>query len=107
MKENRIAEFRRKKGMTQRELGEVLGIRQNTISAWECGRNEPDLGSIFVMADIFGVSPKTLMGYIDQCEHCDIPRTDTGYDFSCEDCACHRCQHIHACKGQCGDRKKL
>lgn len=68
MRRNRIAEFRRKEEMTQRQLGQMLGVAQTTISAWEHGRNEPDLGSIFTMADIFDVSAKNLMGYTNQSE---------------------------------------
>ena len=105
MAKNRIAEFRRKYRITQRQLGQVLGVSQTTISAWEHGRNEPDIGSIFVMADYFDVTPKKLMGYVDQCEQCDFQKTGIRIDFSCEDCACNHCQHIHSCKGQCGDRE--
>ena len=41
----------------------------------------------------------------DLCAHCDIP--ERGYDpsapdyFTCSDCACHRCEYLHHCEGQC------
>lgn len=101
---NRIKEIRKKFGMSQRQLGQLLGVSQTTISAWETGRNEPDIGSIFVMADHFDTTPKKLMGYVDQCTQCDFRKDGTAYDFSCSDCACNRCLHIHSCNGQCGDR---
>lgn len=101
---NRIKEIRKKFGMSQRQLGQLLGVSQTTISAWETGRNEPDIGSIFVMADHFDTTPKKLMGYVDQCAQCDFRKDGTAYDFSCSDCACNRCLHIHSCNGQCGDR---
>lgn len=101
---NRIKEIRKKFGMSQRQLGRLLSVSQTTISAWETGRNEPDIGSIFVMADHFDTTPKKLMGYVDQCAQCDFRKDGTAYDFSCSDCACNRCLHIHSCNGQCGDR---
>lgn len=97
---NRIKEIRKKFGMSQRQLGQLLGISQTTISAWETGRNEPDIGSIFVMADHFDTTPKKLMGYVDQCAQCDFRKDGTAYDFSCSDCACNRCLYIHSCNGQ-------
>lgn len=101
---NRIKEIRKKFGMSQRQLGQLLSVSQTTISAWETGRNEPDIGSIFVMADHFDTTPKKMMGYVDQCAQCDFRKDGTAYDFSCSDCACNRCLHIHSCNGQCGDR---
>lgn len=97
---NRIKEIRNKFGMSQRQLGQLLGVSQTTISAWETGRNEPDIGSIFVMADHFDTTPKKLMGYVDQCAQCDFRKDGTAYDFSCSDCACNRCLYIHSCNGQ-------
>ena len=97
---NRIKEIRKKFGMSQRQLGQLLGVSQTTISAWETGRNEPDIGSIFVMADHFDTTPKKLMGYVVQCAQCDFRKDGTAYDFSCSDCACNRCLYIHSCNGQ-------
>lgn len=38
-----IAECRKKKKMTQSELGDRLGVTEKSISNWENGRNMPDL----------------------------------------------------------------
>lgn len=50
---------------------------------------------------------------IDNCKGCDVPeraeRTNPfDYDdyFSCSDCACHRCEHLHSCKGQCAQDRE-
>ncbi len=32
-----IAEIRKEKGMTQDELGELLGVNGKAVSKWECG----------------------------------------------------------------------
>ena len=38
-----IADARKKKNLTQAELGEKLGVTEKSISNWENGRNTPDL----------------------------------------------------------------
>lgn len=40
---NKLKELRLKAGKTQRHLGEVLKIRGQTISDWECGVSVPRL----------------------------------------------------------------
>ena len=40
---NKLKEIRLKAGKTQRHLGEVLGLRGQTISDWECGVSVPRL----------------------------------------------------------------
>lgn len=38
---DRVRELRRRLGMTQRELAEELGVRQQTVSEWETGIYRP------------------------------------------------------------------
>jgi putative transcriptional regulator len=40
---SKLKEIRLKAKKTQRHLGEVLGLRSQTISDWECGVSEPRL----------------------------------------------------------------
>ena len=61
--ENRIKRLRKEAGISQKKLGDELGVAQTTISAWESGRNEPDYDSIRKMAEILTTSPDYLMGY--------------------------------------------
>lgn len=39
---NRIAELRKKKGISQSKLGEIVGAAQNTVCNWENGSRQPD-----------------------------------------------------------------
>ncbi len=39
--QSKIAERREAKGITQSELAEKLGVKQNQVSNWESGRNTP------------------------------------------------------------------
>lgn len=40
---NLIREMRKEMGLSQRELGEKLGVGRTTVSAWETDRNDPSL----------------------------------------------------------------
>lgn len=37
-----ISELRKEKGMTQKQLGEILNVTDKAVSKWECGHNLPD-----------------------------------------------------------------
>ena len=54
--ENRIAELRKEKGLTLKQLGEILGIRDNTLSQYETGKRNPHFGLLQEIADLFHVS---------------------------------------------------
>lgn len=43
---NLIAEARKKKKLTQQELAKLLNVSDKAVSAWETGKNYPDLGII-------------------------------------------------------------
>lgn len=52
----KIKTLRKSKGMSQKKLGEELGVKQNTIHSWETGRNEPTIFNCIVLADYFGIT---------------------------------------------------
>lgn len=41
-----LRQARKRKKMTQKELAEAVGIRHNTVSNWEAGRNQPDSDTV-------------------------------------------------------------
>lgn len=57
-----IKELREAKGLTQKELAELMQVSFQTISKWENGVNYPDITHIPRMADIFGVSSDVILG---------------------------------------------
>ena len=57
-----LKNVRTKKGMSQRELAETLGVSQQTIGSWEVGRTSPDPTTIKRIADFFNVSTDYLLG---------------------------------------------
>jgi len=57
-----ISELRKEKGFSQKELADMLGVAQNTISNWETGTREPDLKTILELCKIFGTSLDAILG---------------------------------------------
>ena len=53
---NRISELRKKKGLSQEELAEKIGVARQTISKWELGETSPDLKQSKELSKIFNVS---------------------------------------------------
>ena len=51
-----ITELRKKAGVTQEELAEVLHISGQAVSKWETGTNQPDTQTLAAIADYFHVS---------------------------------------------------
>ena len=52
----RIKYYRDQKGLTQKELGEKVGIKHNTISSYENGTNKPNQDTLFAIAKALDVS---------------------------------------------------
>ena len=65
--ENKLAEnirsYRKNRGLTQEQLAERLGITLGTVSKWERGSSEPDLGFLMDLAELFQVSVDALIGF--------------------------------------------
>lgn len=56
-----ITTLRKANGMTQKELAEKLNVSDKTVSRWERDDSAPDLSTIPVMAEIFGVTCDELL----------------------------------------------
>ena len=56
-----ISTLRREKGMTQKELADMLNITDKAVSKWERGMACPDTHIIPRVAEILGVSVEELM----------------------------------------------
>lgn len=62
---NRIRELRRAKGLTMKQLGEVLGVAESTISHYETGRRQLDNETLLRLGEFFEVSVGYLLGVED------------------------------------------
>ena len=61
----RIFELRQAAGMTQKQLGEAVGLSMQAINDIEKGRRETTLMKLLVIADYFDVSLDYLVGRSD------------------------------------------
>lgn len=61
--------------MTQKELADVFGVKQNTLSCWEREVYEPDNEMLWRMAKYFNVSVEYLIGAYPV----DIPTPELGF----------------------------
>lgn len=50
-----VKSYRKACGLSQQELAKLMGVRQQTISDWECGIFIPNMRNIQKMAQIFNV----------------------------------------------------
>lgn len=53
---NKIKEYRKAAGLTQKELGEKVGVKHNTISGYENGTTEPEQSILFKIAAALHIS---------------------------------------------------
>ena len=56
-----IAECRKKKGLTQMQLAEMLNITDRAVSKWETGRAMPDSSIMIELCDILEISVNELL----------------------------------------------
>ncbi len=68
-----IKELRRKNGLSQMRLAELVGVHQTAISQWEKGRTAPDRNSLIRLAEIFKVSVDSLISEDSQDDRNLIP----------------------------------
>ncbi len=54
--------YRKRAGLTQKELADQLGVRNTAVSNWEMGNNSVDIETLFAAAKIFGVSLSEMYG---------------------------------------------
>lgn len=67
---DRLIELRRKKGWSQEELAEQMGVSRQAVSKWEGAQAEPDLEKIIQLSRLFGVRTDYLL--IEETEENDL-----------------------------------
>lgn len=56
--------LRKKRGLTQSELGLILNVGQQTIAKWENNKRHPDIFMVFTIAKHFKVEPTHLVMHL-------------------------------------------
>ena len=57
----RIRALRKEKGLSQEEVGSVIGLKKYAVYSWAC----PDMRGLIALADYFNVSMDYLAGRTD------------------------------------------
>ena len=58
----RIKELRIKKGLSQQQLGEIIGVTKVSVCGYENGSRVPSLETFEQMAELFGTTTDYLLG---------------------------------------------
>ena len=67
----RLKQLRKEQKETQKQIADILGVTQATLSGWESGKYEIDNSSLVKLSRYFNVSTDYLLG------NSDIKETDT------------------------------
>jgi len=74
----RVTHYRRQRGLTQTELGTLIGLGRTSIANMETGRQNPTILTVLDMAAVLDVLPAALLGghpggprpaWVDQVRH--------------------------------------
>lgn len=68
----KMRELRKIKGLTMKQLGQMVGTSESAISFYERGLHEPDITTIKRIADVLGVSVDVLLGRSSEQDDVDI-----------------------------------
>lgn len=73
---NRLKEARKKANLTQAEVGEKMGVSQNTYSYWENGKVRIDNQALIDLANLFNVTTDYLLGRDETSYYADKETDD-------------------------------
>ena len=59
---SRLKKLRSEKGLTQKQVADVLGIAAVTVSGWEIGKSLPEAQYLTPLAEVLGTSVDSLLG---------------------------------------------
>lgn len=60
---NRIIELRKQRGLSQKELGDMLGVSNKAVSKWENGESMPKTTTMVKLAELLGIDGNELIGF--------------------------------------------
>ncbi|WP_019205473.1 helix-turn-helix domain-containing protein [Limosilactobacillus ingluviei] len=59
---SKIRDLRKEKRLSQTELGKLIHVSQQTVTAWENNKAEPTSSAVVQLAEVFNVSTDYLLG---------------------------------------------
>ena len=73
---DKLTELRRRRGLSQEQLADFLGVTRQSVSKWESGTAMPELGKLIALSDLFSVTVDALVK-----EQLDLPDPDRAVDM--------------------------
>lgn len=61
MFKDKLKELRKNRGLTQNDVAESVGVKQNSYNSWENGKREPNFSKLRKLAKYFNVSTDYLL----------------------------------------------
>lgn len=58
-----LRNLRNQSNMTQKEVAEIIGRKQQVIGHWETGYSQPDANTLFTLCDLYGASVDESFGF--------------------------------------------
>ncbi len=77
----RIAQQRKKLGLSQEGLGGMLGVSRQGVSKWEADGAVPEIDKLIALSKLFGVSIGWLLG-VEESPTAETPAAEPAEDFS-------------------------
>ena len=74
----RLKELRKKEGMTQQDLGDLINVTKVSICCYEKGTRTPTLETLMDLAKVFNVDVNHFLGYDDYV----VAENDSSYGLS-------------------------
>ncbi len=70
-----IKNARLKMNMTQRDLGNAIGVSHNTISDWENGNHQPDADTVMKLCKVLNVDANYMFDWDEKVAATDLKNT--------------------------------
>ena len=83
---NRIYELRMQKGLSQKELGAILGVSNKAVSKWETGTAIPKTETLIKLAEVFEISTEELLNTVCKGEESQLTNIQDEKDKTEEIC---------------------
>lgn len=62
---NRLVQLRKKRGLTQQQIADEIGVNRGSYSNWEKGKREPNFETLLKLASILNTTTSYLLGESD------------------------------------------
>lgn len=84
---SKIRDLRKEKRLSQTELGKLIHVSQQTVTAWENNKAEPTSSAVVQLAEVFNVTTDYLLGRPEKADDyqvdLDLERAlDNAHSFS-------------------------